>query len=126
MLKTGESLDYITIDISTILAFFEETKSKNTTEENKSENKQKISTTSTASHQSNTSEMSQKSEKSEKKISVSKQVAEMHQQSHQVSSTYSEEVLEWQKLARKEKSASSTYQEHHLSTVRIHIKVCFL
>ena len=121
MLKTGESLDYITIDISTILAFFEETKSKNTTEENKSENKQKISTTSTASHQSNTSEMSQKSEKSEKKISVSKQVAEMHQQSHQVSSTYSEEVLEWQKLARKEKSASSTYQEHHLSTVRIHI-----
>ena len=71
--------------------------------------------------------MSQKSEKSEKKISaekkisVSKQVAEMHQQSHQVSSTYSEEVLEWQKLARKEKSASSTYQEHHLSTVRIHI-----
>ena len=40
----------------------------------------------------------------------------MHQESHQVSSSYSEEVLEWQKLARKEKS-SSVYQEHRLSSV---------
>ena len=55
-------------------------------------------------------------EKQEKKVSAAKQVAQMHQESHQVSSSYSEEVLEWQKLARKEKS-SSVYQEHRLSSV---------
>merc|ERR1712193_242476 len=50
--------DYRAVLKHNVKPFFEETKSKNTIEENKSENKQKISTTSTASHQSNTSEMS--------------------------------------------------------------------
>ena len=56
----------------------------------------------------------------EKKVSVTKQVAEMHQQSHQVSSKYSEEVTEWQKLAKKEKTNSSVYHDHTLSTVSIY------
>ena len=43
----------------------------------------------------------------------------MHQQSHQVSSKYSEEVTEWQKLAKKEKTNSSVYHDHTLSTVSI-------
>ena len=55
----------------------------------------------------------------EKKVSATKQVAEMHQQSHQVSSKYSEEVTEWQKLAKKEKTNSSVYHDHTLSTVSI-------
>ena len=55
----------------------------------------------------------------EKKVSVTKQVAEMHQQSHQVNSKYSEEVTEWQKLAKKEKTNSSVYHDHKLSTVSI-------
>ena len=92
-------------------AFYEESQ----IEQQKKQKNSAITAEDATSLVSSTTTASQK----EKKVSVTKQVAEMHQQSHQVSSKYSEEVTEWQKLAKKEKTNSSVYHDHTLSTVSI-------
>ena len=70
----------------------------------------------------------------QKKSSTQKQVIEMHQHSQEMkessSSNYSSEVLEWQKMARKEKviSMSSTQKEQRMISVRrlLHLHACLI
>lgn len=80
---------------------------------------------SSAFYEEEVSQQSKKQESSSVKIeqkkakssSMSQQISEMHQhsQSMQTSTTYSAEVVEWQKMAKKEKVANTMREQKTLS-----------